>query len=134
MANHMDNGLFLLHRAYHFFVLACSSTRFLNRDSASIFLSSTFSFSSSLSHLASARSISPYLRFQRWDVAWEILCLRQTESIVSSISACRKHTDDLFGTVLFLFHEPTPYPLRNSLAFSGANQGCHAIPTALIIE
>ena len=37
-----------------------------------------------------------------------------------------KNTDHLFGNVLFLFHEPTPHRLRNSLALRGANQGCHA--------
>ena len=37
-----------------------------------------------------------------------------------------QNTNDLLRAVLFLFHEPTPYRLRNSLALTGANQGSHA--------
>ena len=39
-----------------------------------------------------------------------------------------QNTNDLLRAVLFLFHEPTPYRLRNSLALTGANQGSHANP------
>ena len=55
--------------------------------SASIFFSSSFSFSNSLSRLASAISMLQYLRFQRWKVALEILCARQIVSTVWSVSA-----------------------------------------------
>ena len=37
-----------------------------------------------------------------------------------------QNTNDLLRAVLFLFHEPTPYQLRNSLDLTGANQGSHA--------
>ena len=62
---YFPNHSSLLHRAHHFFAFTCSSTLMLSNWSATIFLSSTFSLSSSRSLLASATSMRPYLCFQR---------------------------------------------------------------------
>ncbi len=55
---------------------AASSTRFLSSASASIFFSSAFSLSSSLSRLASWISVIPNCRFHRWKLTSEMLCAR----------------------------------------------------------
>ena len=65
LANYMIDGRFFLRRAYHFFEFTSLSTRFSSMASASIFFNSAFSFSKTLSRLASANSISPYFFFQR---------------------------------------------------------------------
>src|SRR5271154_6494346 len=63
--HHALNGSLLVLRAYHFFAFTSSNTRILSRLSASIFLSSLFSFSSSRYRRASCNSIPPYFFFQR---------------------------------------------------------------------
>ena len=65
LTHHVGYGLLLLHRAYHFYELTSSKTRFQSSDSANIFFNSAFLFFSSFNRLASARSISLYLRFHR---------------------------------------------------------------------
>jgi len=82
LVNDMRYRLFFLHRAYHFFELTSLSTRFSSIDSANIFFNSAFSFSNSLSRLASAISMSPYLRFHRWKVAFDMFDSRQMDSTV----------------------------------------------------
>ena len=108
LVNDMRYRSFFLRRTYHFFELTSSKTRFFNMASASIFFNSAFSFVNSLSRLASAISIAPYLRFHRWKVAFERVCSRQDRLNRLVGIGLTKNADDLFGAVVFLFHESTP--------------------------
>ena len=76
LAKYLDRFFQRLHplpRLYHFIALIASNTRLLSSDSAKIVFNSVFSFSNSLSLLASAKSMSPYFLRQRWKVALETL-------------------------------------------------------------
>src|SRR5208282_2418364 len=77
-------------RAYNFFSHTASNTRFFSSDSASIFLSSLFSRSSSFSRRASLTSSCPNCFFQRWKLTSEMLCSRHTSRIDLPASASRR--------------------------------------------
>jgi len=76
-------------------------TRFSRRLSASIFLSSVFSRSSSFSLLASLTSIWPNCFFHRWKLTCERLCSRHTSPMLWPASACLNIR--IFSSVLYLF-------------------------------
>jgi hypothetical protein len=66
-----------------------SKTRFFNSESASIFFSSVFFFSSSFSRLASAISIMPNLHFQRWKVRSAMFFSRRSSTCgISQLVGC----------------------------------------------
>lgn len=72
VGDHGLDHLLLVPRAHNYFSFTNRSTRFSSSESASIFFSSVFSRSSSLSRLASLTSIMPNCLFQRWKVCSEM--------------------------------------------------------------
>jgi hypothetical protein len=125
LVNHMSNNRFFLRRAYHFFEFTSLSTRFSNIDSASIFFNSAFSFSNSLSRLASNRFMSPYFFLTVKSLLRNIVLPANGLSRLTAIGLA-KNPDDFFRAMGFAFHKRSSIELRNTHTNNGANSEGHA--------
>ena len=92
------------------FLRSQSPRRFFNHESASIFFSSVFSFSSSFSRRASGISIRPSLRFQRWNVCSEMFFSPHSSTMLLPPSASRKMR--IFSSVVCLLPSMVYGPFR----------------------
>ena len=98
----MGDGLLLLRRAYQFFALTSSNTRFLSMDSASIFFFQRFeSFSISQIHVAIFSA--PPMEGRFGDV---VLAANRIDSVVTI--GMPQNAENLFGTMSLLLHQTTP--------------------------
>ena len=108
LVNDMRYRLFFLRRTYHLFELTSSKTQFFNMASASIFFNSAFSFFNSLSRLASAISIIAVFALPPMKGRFRKVMLAADRLNRLVGIGLTKNGDDLFGAVVFLFHESTP--------------------------